>query len=121
METPSTSNGNGFSGFGFDPETAASALVSPRETRTAPFETRHPANAFGVREGTSPSSDTALHAIVAGFDRAGKGKTHRARWRTLTGRRRAFVARTGPGVVVFYSFGFAREGIVPVQRPPGKR
>ena len=38
METPSTSNGNGFGGFRADD-------VSDAETRTAPSDTRHPANA----------------------------------------------------------------------------
>ena len=46
METPSTSNGNGFGGA------AAPELA---DTRTVPFETRHPANAFSAAFASSAS------------------------------------------------------------------
>ena len=47
METPSTSNGNGFGGALLRPELA--------DTRTVPFETRHPANAFKAAFASSAS------------------------------------------------------------------
>ena len=50
METPSTSNGNGFGAFRADD-------VSDAETRTAPSDTRHPANASFSFSFSSASSD----------------------------------------------------------------
>ena len=74
-----------------------------RRARRAPRRSRPDTRRAGRRSrGDVTANDTSFDASVrVGFDRAGKGKPTERGGEPLTGRRRAFVARTGPGVVVF--------------------